>query len=224
MTEQIKSVIYARVSPTTHIKTTNDIHQSIEESLIMCRRDAEHEGNIIIKEYVDEYVTGKSVSFMKNFKLMLEDANKGLFKRVYCRRVNRFGRNRNDMIRAEIQLSELGVSLKFVESGIDTAKPLGKSLMALYSEIAQMDREEILENTRIGRERIKNGGLTKSGKPWGHPKKDVNVKAIRSLRLLPIKDRPTWKQLETDYKVSRIVMLRRLKEAGYWDETKGSIK
>lgn len=29
----MKSVIYARVSPTKHIKTMNDMHQSIEESL-----------------------------------------------------------------------------------------------------------------------------------------------------------------------------------------------
>jgi DNA invertase Pin-like site-specific DNA recombinase len=228
MKEPIPSVIYARVSPTTHIKTEDDIHQSIQESLLMCRRAAEAEGNPIITEYIDQYKTGKSIEFMGNFKKMMDDARAGKFKRIYCRRVNRFGRNRADMITAEIELSKLGISIKFVESGIDTAAPMGKSIMAIMSELAEMDRNEIVENTSRGREKAlyeyRNNIPRPGKKPWGHPKKDVNVKSIRQLRLMPVKERPTWKQLSKDYNMSVSLLIQRLKDAGYWDEQKRCVK
>lgn len=221
--EQIPSAIYARVSPTTHIKTKNDVHQSMEESINMCQRDADHEGNPIVKIYSDEYVSGKFSKEMLDFTNMMEDAHKGLFKRIYCRRVNRFGRNRADMIKAEIELTDLGVSLKFVENGIDTSKPFGKSIMAILADLAQQEREEILENTKRGRERAMREG-TRSGKPWGHPKKDINLKAVRTLRQMPVKDRPTWKQIAKDYGASVSVILKKLTDAGMWDKEKRCFK
>lgn len=228
MKEPIPCAIYARVSPTTHIKTEDDIHQSIQESLNMCRNACKTEGNEIVVEYIDQYKTGKSIEFMGNFKKMMDDARAGKFKRIYCRRVNRFGRNRADMITAEIELSKLGISIKFVESGIDTGIPMGKSMMALLSELAEMDRQEIIENTNRGREKALEAhrlGITRPGKkPWGHPKKDVNIKSIRQLRMLPISERPTWKQLSIDYKISVSGMIKRLKDAGYWDKDKRCVK
>lgn len=220
----IESVIYTRVSPTVHILTKNDVHQSIEESISICKRDAEHEGNTIIKEYVDEYISGKSSTDMPAFNQMLEDARLGLFKRIYCRRVNRFGRNRNDMMTAQIELSKLGISLKFVENSIDTAKPFGTSIMAILSELAEMDRLEILENTKRGREMAKIKG-TKSGKPFGHPKKELNVQLIRSARIEPdAKKRISWIRLEKDLGASRTIMIQRLKDAGYWDSIRRCVK
>lgn len=214
-------VIYARVSPTKHIKTENDLHVSLEEALKICRADATHEGWTITKEYIDQYVSGKDARFMVSFNQMLEDARAGKFTRVYSRRVNRFGRNRNDMLKAQIELEELGVTLKFVENGIDTGQPFGKSIMAIMAELAQMEREEILENTTRGREAYKaKGGV------FGQPKKEFDVKLIRKLRLLPANDpdKPTWATLEEMFKVKRSTMISRLKENGFWDYGRGTVK
>ncbi len=227
--EPIPVAIYARVSPTTHEKTENDIHSSLEESIKICKRDAEYEGNNVVAIYYDEYKSGKSAKLMTDFNHMLEDARnkvntatkggdgKTPWKRIYCRRVNRFGRNRADMLTAEIELTKLDITLKFVEMGIDTGKQLGKSLMGILAELAEADRDEILENTKRGRDLAKVKG-TKSGKPFGHPRKEFDVNSIRTLRMLPIKERPTWETLERDYKVSRTVMLKRLFDAGFWDK------
>lgn len=251
MPEPIPSAIYARVSPTRHVKTETEkmlstseiknitekeMHQSLLEAISICEKDAEHEGNKIVAVYCDEYVSGKSVKQMIDFNHMLDDATnqkntatKGgdgitSWKRIYCRRVNRFGRNRADMIQAELKLTELGVSLKFIENGIDTAKPFGKSIMAVLAEVAQMDLDEISANTKRGRDDVLiHGKPTKTGRPFGRPKKDINIKAIRQLRLLPINDRPTWKQISNDYKISVSVILQKLKAAGFWDEKKRCI-
>lgn len=230
----VPSAIYARVSPTVHEKSLSDLHASLDEAIKICKRDAEHEGNPIVAVYIDEYVSGKDSKKMPAFQTMLKDArektnnamegdHKTPWQRIYSRRVNRFGRNRNDMIRAEVELSDLGITLKFPENGIDTAKPFGKSIMGILAELAEQDRLEILANTKRGRDFARING-TKSGKPFGCPRKEVNVNAIRTLRLLPIKERPKWEQLEKDYNVSRTVMFERLKEAGYWDYDKGTVK
>lgn len=224
MEEQKLCAIYARVSPTKHIKTENDLHASLEESLKMCHRDAENEGYTVYKEYIDEYVSGKSSKFMPSFNNMLEDARQHKFIRVYSRRVNRFGRNRNDMIRAQMELEELGISLKFAENGFDTAQPFGKSIMAFMAEAAQMDREEILENTKRGREARREKGL-----PFGRKIKEpriLSIKQIRANRLLSVTDpnKYTWFKLEEMTGLSRSTIISKLKAAGYWDYERRCVK
>ena len=152
---------------------------------------------------------------MPAFNQMLEDARAHKFNRIYCRRVNRFGRNRADMIQAEIELSKLGISLKFVENGIDTGKPFGKSIMAILADLAEMEREEILKNVTRGRERAIAKGVK-----FGKPPKKVNVDLVRRERLAGT----PWKQLAIDLDVSVTVMIRRLKAAGYWDFTTRRVK
>lgn len=214
----MKAVIYARVSPTKHIKTVNDLHQSLEESLVMCRKDAEHEGNEIIEEYIDQYVSGKTSKHMIAFQKMLQNAREHKFEKIYCRRVNRFGRNRADMIQAEIELTNLGISIKFVENGIDTSKPFGKSIMAILADLAEQEREEILANTKRGREEYKL-----KGGEFGQPKKDIDVNTIRQLRLMPVDKRPSWKALSKTFNASPSTLISRLKESGYWDYDKRSV-
>jgi hypothetical protein len=35
----------------------------------MCRADAQREGYVIVKEYIDEYISGKSSKLMKSFMI-----------------------------------------------------------------------------------------------------------------------------------------------------------
>lgn len=223
MDETKLCVIYARVSPTKHMKEYTELHASLEEALVLCRKNAEQEGYTVFKEYVDEYVSGKDSKQMKAFNNMLADAKSKQFTRVYTRRVNRFGRNRKDMLRAQMELEELGISLKFVENGFDTAQPFGKSMMAFMAELAQMEREEILENTQRGREAAK-----KRGQRFGPKEKElkIDLKLVRKLRLLPASDadRPTWEKLEAMTGVTRSTIISKLKKAGYWDYTNRCVK
>lgn len=237
-TKMIPSAIYLRVSPTTKIKTASDLHQSLVESLNICMKDITHEGNKAVAIYIDEYISGKSSKEMPGFLRMLQDARtrtntsldkdiihigspeKVPWKRMYARRVNRFGRNRADMIKAEIELSSLGISLKFSESGIDTDKSYGKSIMAFMAEQAEMDRIDILENISRGKAEYKaNGGK------FGRHKKELNINLIRMARKeLPLNNRQTWRQLEKTFGASRTIMIERLKECGFWDSEKGCVK
>ena len=87
--------------------------------------------------------------------------------------------------------------------------------MAILADLAEMEREEILRNIKRGRERAVINGVK-----FGKPLKKVNVALVRRERLAGT----TWKQLEKDLGVSVTVMIRRLKDAGYWDFTRRMVK
>lgn len=244
MEEQISipSAIYLRVSPTTHIKTASDLHASLLESLNVCMRDIKNEGNEAVAIYIDEYVSGKSSKHMKEFQHMMEDARLGQnttlassltrignpvlkpWKRIYARRVNRFGRNRGDMIAAELELTKLGYTLKFSEQGLDTDKPYGKSIMGFMAEQAEADRLDIRDNTKRGRE-----DYVKKGGKFGRPEKKVPVDyVVHERRKKPFLDgkrvRKTWKELSIELNVSVPSLIEAIRKVNLWDEENGTVK
>jgi DNA invertase Pin-like site-specific DNA recombinase len=218
----IPSAIYARVSPTKHIKTPEGLHQSLDEAIRICKEDAAREGNLVVKIYIDQYVSGKNVKDMPQFQEMLADARQVAtcpWKRLYNRRVDRFGRSWHGSAKASAELVELGYSLKFTEDGVDTDKPLGKGIMSFLFEMAERKRNDIIEDTKRGRERARKEGVV-----FGCPKKDIDVNSLHHLRKLPKSERPSWKSLRKTFNASPTLLIQRLKDAGYWDEEKGCVK
>lgn len=217
----IPSAIYARVSPTKHVKTPEGLHQSLEESIRICKEDAAREGNPIVKIYIDQYVSGKNMKIMPDFQNMLADSRAGdacVWKRLYCRRVDRFGRSWHGASKASAELIELGFSLKFSEDGVDTDNPLGKGIMSFLFELAERKRNDIIEDTQRGRVRARKEGVI-----FGCPRKDIDVNSLRHLRKMPVKERPSWKSLSKTFNASPTLLIDRLKKAGYWDEIKGCV-
>lgn len=236
-----KVVSYHRVSPTKHDKIAiegdnrplneivrDNMHKSLMSSIEKCRKQAEVDGLKIEHEYIDQYKSGKSQEHMQDFQKMMNAAENGEIARIYVRRVNRFGRNMNQSIKALVRLLELDISVYFVENGLDTNKPFMKSVIIMLTELAEMERETIEENTRLGREKAIANGVK-----FGQPKKEINVEALRRDRMLPIAHRPTWKECEQRYAVkdgkgklipvSTATLIKRLKEAGYWDEANRTV-
>jgi len=213
------AVAYHRVSPTNRKKGESGIHTSLEESIRITHKDAEYEGFKIIHDYVDEYISGKSTKLLPDLNTMMNDARTNKHgdtcRRIYVRRVNRLGRDRAGVIQNEIELSSIGWTIKSVELGIDTGKPMGKSLMGLFAEFAEDERLENMENITRGRE-----AAILKGVKFGKPPKKVNVDLVRRERLAGTK----WKQLEADLDVSTPVMIQRLKDAGHWDYTRSTVK
>ena len=100
----MKAAIYVWISPTYRDKeeTITGMAKSIESALEICRRKARGECDEIVEEYVDQYASGKIQEHMKEFQRMAPDAHRTHFQRIYCRRVDRFGRNLNETHRTRI--------------------------------------------------------------------------------------------------------------------------
>lgn len=84
------AVVYARYS--SHGQT----EQSIEGQLAAARKYAAAKGYTIIREYIDRAQSGRTDN-RKEFQLMLSDCTKRQFEVIIVWKVDRFGRNREEL-------------------------------------------------------------------------------------------------------------------------------
>lgn len=77
-------------------------------------------------------------------------------------RLDRLGRNLQDLIRIVNDLEKLGIKFKSLSESIDTGAPAGKLVFHLFAALAQFERELVRERTMAGlesaRARGRNGG------------------------------------------------------------------
>ena len=173
--------IYARVSPTRKIqlkdeKTNEDIAYSLVKQLDKCRKYASANDDVIVKEYSDEYKSGKSIKYMDSFREMLSDAASKKFEKIYCARIDRFGRNLQDAVNSESKLRDLGVSIQFTEQGVNTSDRFGRMIFGILMSVAEWQRETIIENTSIGRDIARSEGVKFGRKP-----KEIDLETIKAL-------------------------------------------
>lgn len=209
----MKATIYVRISPTRKEENTvTGLAKSIETALDLCRRKARANEDEIVDEYIDQYVSGKAQEYMKEFQRLIGDAHRGRFERIYCRRVDRFGRNLSEMIKTEIEMHDIGVSLYFVEENIDTGTEIGRLVMNILSHVAEWKRLEILENTQRGREELKRKiERGETDKRFGRVTKEINIKEIVEMK----NKGATWEGIRKFTGVSVPTIQARLKERGY---------
>jgi len=84
-------------------------------------------------------------------------------------RLDRLGRNLQDLIRIITELEGRGVTFKSLKESIDTRGPAGKLVFHLFASLAQFERELVRERTMAGleaaRARGRNGGRPNSLTP-----------------------------------------------------------
>ena len=75
--QQIPAVIYARYS------SSGQREESIEGQLRDCKEYAKKNGLLVVGEYIDKALTGRSDK-RPDFQRMLRDSERGAFKVVIC--------------------------------------------------------------------------------------------------------------------------------------------
>ena len=84
-----------------------------------------------------------------------------------------FGRNAADILNSLELIQSYGVELICVEEGIDSSQTSGKLLISVLSAVAEIERENILEQTMNGRREKARQGLWKGGPaPYGYVLKE----------------------------------------------------
>lgn len=125
----MKAVIYARYS------SENQREESIEGQLRECKEYAEHNGIIIIKNYIDRALSAKTDN-RPEFQHMIKDSSKGLFDIVLVWKLDRFARNRYDSARYKAILKKNGVKVVSAKESISEG-PEGiilESMLEGYAE------------------------------------------------------------------------------------------
>ena len=164
-----KCVLYPRVSTEMQVDG-----YSLEGQKNGLKRFADREEMEIVGIYEDAGKSGKSIEGRPAFKKMLSDIGNGLeIDYILVYKLSRFGRNAADILNSLEYVQSYGVNLICIEEGIDSSQTSGKLLISVLSAVAEIERENIIEQTMNGRrEKARQGGWNGGFAPYGYYLKD----------------------------------------------------
>ncbi len=164
-----KYISYVRVSTEMQVDGF-----SLDGQVNRIARFGEREEMVCVGKYEDAGKSGKSIEGRPDFKRMLADIENGLqVDYVLVYKLSRFGRNAADILNSLAHIQAFGVDLICVEEGIDSSQTSGKLLISVLSAVAEIERENILEQTMNGRkEKARQGGWNGGPAPYGYYLKD----------------------------------------------------
>ena len=170
-----KAVIYARYS--SHAQRD----QSIADQIADCERYAEEEGYTILDTYADHAMTGTN-DCRPAFQQMLKDSDLKQFQSVFVWKLDRFGRNREEMAVNKLHLKRNGVRLVSVKENIPDT-PEGILVESLMEGLAEYYSKSLAQNVKRGMQSNANKGLVVGGRhPFGYKTVDKHFVIDEELR------------------------------------------
>ena len=136
------AVIYARYS------SNNQQETSIEGQIAAAKKYALDKGYRIIQEYCDRAKTGTNDN-REEFQKMLRDCEKRQFSVIICWKVDRFGRNREEIMYNKYRAKKHGVRVEYVAENIGSG-PEGVILESLFEGMAEYFSIQLSQNVKRG--------------------------------------------------------------------------
>ena len=136
------AVVYARYS------SHKQGEQSIEGQLNAARIYAEGRGYTIIHEYIDRAVSGRTDN-RDEFQQMLSDCAKKQFQVIIVWKVDRFGRNREEITFNKYRAKKSGVRVEYVAENLPDS-PEAVILDALLEGMAEYYSLQLSQNIKRG--------------------------------------------------------------------------
>ena len=155
------AVVYARYS------SNNQTEQSIEGQLAAAHKYADTKGYTIIHEYIDRAKTGRNDN-RDDFQKMLSDTAKKQFSIIIVWKVDRFGRNREEVILNKMRCKKNGVHVEYVAELVPEG-PEGVILEGVFEAMAEYYSLQLSQNVKRGLlESAKQYKAVTGGTPLGY--------------------------------------------------------
>jgi DNA invertase Pin-like site-specific DNA recombinase len=164
----MRAALYARVS------TLNG--QNPEMQLAELREYASRRGWEIVREYVDEGVSGSKESRPELNRLM-GDAHRRHYDIVLVWKVDRFGRSLKHLVNALADLDSNGVGFASLKDNLDLSTPSVRLMFQIIGAMAEFERALIQERVKAGLSHAR-----RSGKTLGRPRLVIDAAKVASLR------------------------------------------
>lgn len=152
----MKAVIYARYSP-----GPNQKDKSVEEQIADCRQFARENDIMIVGDYADRKKTGRNDN-RAEFQKMLKDSAKGLFDAVIVWKIDRFGRNREEIAINKVKLRRNGVRVMYAKEHIPDG-PEGIILESTLEGLAEYYSANLSQNIMRGMRGVAMKGQSTGG-------------------------------------------------------------
>jgi DNA invertase Pin-like site-specific DNA recombinase len=165
----LRVTFYARVSTGTDEQTHSLKNQIDYYSEFINGNN----GWTYVEGYIDEALSGTSVTKRESFLKMIEDAKLNKFDFIITKEISRFSRNTLDSIKYTQELLAAGVGVYFQSDNINTLMPDAELRLTIMSSIAQDEVRKISERVKFGFKRaIEKGVVLGNSKIWGYTKQD----------------------------------------------------
>lgn len=158
--------VYVRVS--TDQQTLENQRESLEAFV-------EHRGWTPVY-FEDDGYSGSDAD-RPGYQELMEAARTGEVDVVVVWKLDRLGRSMTQLLMDVERLQSWGVDLVTHEGQIDTTSPWGKLQLAVFSALAEIERDIISERTQAAYQRKQANGE----EDWGRPRKEVPIRLVRAV-------------------------------------------
>ncbi|MFC1869777.1 recombinase family protein [Chloroflexota bacterium] len=176
-----KVVIYARVS-----SEKQDVDLSISGQVKALRDYASHNGCTVVKEYIDEAESGRSID-RPGFKQMIVAARQKppQFEGILVWKLSRFARNREDSIIYKSLLRKQGILVISMNEPLEDT-PSGRLLEGIIEVLDEFYSANLSQDVTRGMRETANRGFFPGGPPpYGYVRVKVQDGAVQRVKLEP---------------------------------------
>ena len=134
-----KAIIYARYS------SDSQTEQSIEGQLRVCREYVQNNDLLIVDTYIDRAMTGTN-DMRPDFQRMLKDSAKRQWEVVLVYKLDRFSRNKFELMIHKKTLRDNGVTILSAMANL-TGSPEGRMMETVLEGFNQYFSEELTQKS-----------------------------------------------------------------------------
>lgn len=115
--------------------------------------------------FTDEAKSGKNIVNRDNFTKLCDMMRKG--DTIITWNLSRLGRNTKDMVNFVSTLKEKGIGLVLTDINFDTTGPLGDLMLTLLIAVADFERKQVSERTKVIMQQRQEEGFVVTRPPFG---------------------------------------------------------
>lgn len=160
----LRAAIYARVSTLRQVEEGNSLQAQIDKA----KTYIEMKDYELFDVYTDEGISGKSVKDRDELHRMLKECNENKIDIVIVWKFSRLGRNQIETLSIIKALDDLGIGFVSISENIDTTNGTGKLILGILASVAEYERENIVDNLKLGMNQRARNGLKNGGRLLGY--------------------------------------------------------
>ena len=143
--ERTKVAAYCRVST-----DKADQLNSLEAQKEFFSEYTQRTGDVLVKLYADEGISGTKIKNRKEFLRMMSDAEKGMFDMVVVKDISRFARNTVDLLQNVRKLKALGIETQFLTANM-TSMGNSEFVLTIFGALAQEESANTSKRVKFGK-------------------------------------------------------------------------
>lgn len=107
-------------------------------------------GDVLVRLYADEGISGTKIRNRKEFLRMMKDAEQGLFDMVVVKDISRFARNTVDLLQNIRKLKALGIETQFLTANM-TSMGNSEFVLTIFGALAQEESANTSKRVKFGK-------------------------------------------------------------------------